>query len=94
METQTQIEIITFQGGGVYDERGQVIHVAVMSSGNIMMIDASRGLDYVFRPMRFPVDVKEYVMSRYLHNDTIGDHYLDEESQEIYRAMITQIQKR
>ena len=63
------INIETFQGGGLYDANGQVIHIAVMPSGDIAMIDASRGLEYIFDAPTYPTNnLQRYVMDRYLRD--------------------------
>ena len=79
------------QGGGTYDEHGQVIYTSIMPDGRVMMVDASRGLDYVYAAPTYPEQVKTYVMRKYLHNEDVGDHYADDLTRQHYKDMMHQI---
>lgn len=62
----------TFQGGGMYDARGQLIRACVTESGKVLFVDMSRGIYGEFIPS-IPVlsasALQTRVMSRYLYND-------------------------
>lgn len=63
------MQVKTFQGGGLYDSRGQVIHIAEMADGRVAMIDSSRGLTYIFDKPKYPTTLKTYIIGKYLHNE-------------------------
>jgi hypothetical protein len=49
-------DIISFQGGGQYDDRGQLIHAKLVEDGAIAFLDVSRNIDGII-----PSAVNRYI---------------------------------
>ena len=64
IEIPSNPEIITFNLGGGYSEKGQPCAAAKISDSLVYFVDAARGLDY-FYECELSVDAIRF---RYLHN--------------------------
>jgi hypothetical protein len=73
-----ELEIYTFQGGGVYDTTGQSIVATILDDGRVTFLDRSRDIAYTtilqFRYAETPLDkegvniLKRFVMSQYINH--------------------------
>ena len=61
--------IVTFQGGGIYDDNGQLMRAGKLDDGNYIFVDVSRNLDGIVKPSPYPHEMIEDIKHSYLHND-------------------------
>jgi len=64
--------IVTFQGGGIYDDNGQLISAGKLDDGNYIFVDTSRNIDGIIKPSKYPHDMIREIKHRYLHNEYIN----------------------
>ena len=70
------MDATVFQGGGLYDEHGQVIAAGRIIENWVMFVDVSRNVDgIVYFDPELSDSLKACVMDEYLHNRYVSiDH--------------------
>tara|TARA_R110000824_G_scaffold364107_1_gene552440 strand:- start:103 stop:384 length:282 start_codon:yes stop_codon:yes gene_type:complete len=71
--TDLQIEMATtieFQGGGLYDDKGQQIFAAKLLNRNAwLFLDTSRNIGGIVEASKYPLPIIDQIKNSYLHND-------------------------